>query len=283
MGSFLLSGAKVQSILLLIAIVFGFGVADVRAELSLETETARVNPYGAVELGTEFRYQTDKDGHEYEHLMALEFGMPANTEFLFEWSPWEEIAPKKGPRSVGVGDLSLTFTWLAIEEKKISPAVAFAIETKVPTATNREIGTGKEDYSLLINFSKALGENLELHANIGGQLNGDPKHQNLRNQALFTVAAEYTIPKTRFEVFAEIVETTASRPSKHADYGDPNSVFGSAGVRYHFKDSMLNPFIRATYDDQHAVNVMIGITTHFGKKEEKEKSDDEKKKKGGGK
>lgn len=280
MGLFSLLESRTQSIFLLVAVASCIYCANVRAELSLETETARVNPYGAVEVGTEFRYQTDKDGHEYEQLMALEFGMPAKTEFLFEWSPWEEIAPKHGPRSVGIGDVSLTFTWLAIEEKKISPAVAFAIETKVPSARNRDIGTGREDYSLLINFSKAVGENLELHANIGGQLNGDPKHQDLRNQALFTVAAEYSIPKTRFEVFAEIVEATASRPSKHADYGDPNSVFGSAGFRYHFKDGMLNSFIRATYDDQHAVNVMIGLSTHFGKKEEKEHLDDEKTKGG---
>ena len=280
MGTNLKISLRLPFLVAILVVTSGLYCESVHAELSLETETARVNPYGAVEVGTEFRYQTDKDGHEYEHLMSLEFGMPAKTEFLFEWSPWEEIAPKHGPRSVGIGDLSLTFTWLAIEEKKISPAVAFAIETKVPTATNRDIGTGKEDYSILINFSKAVGENLELHANIGGQLNGDPNHQNLKNQALFTVAAEYTIPKTRFEVFAEIIETTASKPSRHADYGDPNSVFGSAGFRYHFKDSMLNPFIRATYDDQHAVNVMIGLSTHFGKKEEKEHSDDEKKKSG---
>lgn len=249
------------------------------AELSLETETARVNPFGAAELGTAFRYQSDKDGHEYEQLEALEFGMPANTEFLFEWSPWVEIAPKRGPRAVGMSDLSLTFTWLAIEEKSKSPAVAFAIETKVPSARNRDIGTGREDYSLLINFSKNLWDNLELHANIGGQLNGDPKHANLRNQALFTVAAEFTIPKTKWEIFGEVVEQTASRPSRHSDFGDPNIIFGDIGVRYHAKDGMLNPFIRATYDNQHAVEVLIGITTHFGKKEKEDKNNEKDKKK----
>jgi hypothetical protein len=250
------------------------------AELSLETETARVNPFGAIELGSAFRYQSDKDGHEFEQLEALEFGMPANTEFLFEWSPWVELAPKKGARAVGMSDLSLTFTWLAIEEKSKSPAVAFALETKAPTARNRDIGTGREDYSILINFSKNLWNNLELHANIGGQLNGDPKHQNLRNQALFTVAAEFTIPKTKWEIFGEVVEQTASRPSRHADFGDPNIIFGDIGVRYHAKDGMLNPFIRATYDNQHAVEVLIGITTHFGKKEKDDKEQDDKKVKG---
>src|SRR5207245_624852 len=94
---------------------------------------------------------------------------------------YEIDRPKGGPVSKGLGDLEITPSYMIVEEKKDFPAIVLAFKVKVPTATNRDIGTGKFDYNPFIIVGKTWGPWV-LNFNLGYNFITSPKDEPLRNQ-----------------------------------------------------------------------------------------------------
>jgi hypothetical protein len=114
---------------------------------SLETETARLSPRGALEIGSNFEYQVSSEGSETALPFALEYGVTDRLEFLVEPVAYTAIRPKTGSRAAGVGDVEAALTYRAHREARGSPALAFAGEAELPIARSILIGTGKADFA----------------------------------------------------------------------------------------------------------------------------------------
>ena len=137
------------------AILAGFAGSSTRADLAMETETARVLEPGHFEIGSAFEFQTSSNGEEFALPMAIEFGVFHHLEVLIEPVPFTSIRPSGGGSATGLGDLETTLTYLVVEEQKYVPALAIAGEIKFPTAGNRQIGSGEYDYRVYAVASRA--------------------------------------------------------------------------------------------------------------------------------
>lgn len=129
---------------ILIAIVFSMS-PGLRADLSLETETARMLAVGQMEYSAAGEYQHSKEGGEFAPPLAFEIGLHPRLNLLVEPTPVVWISHKNTPAIHGIGDTEVTTTYLLRDESGNVPAFALAGEVKLPTAPNRSIGTGQVD------------------------------------------------------------------------------------------------------------------------------------------
>ena len=128
-----------------------------RADLALETETARLLPAGHVDLSAAFEFQTSSGGREYATPLAIEFGIFDRLELLIEPVAITSIQPKGGESATGIGDIETTLAFLVLKEQPFVPAIAIAGEVKFPSAGDRQIGSGEFDYRIYAVASKRLG------------------------------------------------------------------------------------------------------------------------------
>ena len=92
----------------------------------LETETARILKRGAIEVASNFEFQTAKDGREYAVPLAIEFGLLDRMELLIEPVAYTSIRPSMGRQATGRGDIEVTMTTLLARESASHPAFAVA-------------------------------------------------------------------------------------------------------------------------------------------------------------
>src|ERR1700680_2501503 len=78
---------------------------------TLETESARVLPAHAWEVGYAFEAQTSSEGTERAMPFAFEDGLSDRVELLIEPVAYTSIRPKAGQRANGAGDIELTVTY----------------------------------------------------------------------------------------------------------------------------------------------------------------------------
>ena len=179
------------------------------ADLSLETESARVLAPGKVELSAAAEYQTsNNNGDEFALPLAIEIGVLPRVEVLIEPTLLVSINPENGKKSNGVGDTELTVNYLAFDESARLPAVAFGLEWKVPTARKIEIGTKKSDFAFYIIASKRFGD-LDVNANLTYTLIGEPKNVSVKNTWAVSVSGDYTLNAT-WDAFAEATYTSSA-------------------------------------------------------------------------
>ena len=109
-------------------------------------------------------------------LYQLEYGITDRAEILIENFFYEWDKPKDGPFYSGVGDLEVTPSYMMVldDPNSWTPAAVAAFKLKVPTATNRDIGTGEFDYQPYIIIGKTLCE-WTWNANIGYNFVTSPK------------------------------------------------------------------------------------------------------------
>ena len=139
---------------------------SVRADLVLETETAELGKKGELTLSAGVQFERERDGSRTTFtLNQFEYAITDRAEILIEpfFREWDK---PKGEKSFhGMGDLEITPSYMIIEDKGgWTPAVVLALKVKVPTAKNRNIGTGKFDYYPYIILGKKIG-NWVLNAN----------------------------------------------------------------------------------------------------------------------
>lgn len=233
----------------------------------LETETARLLPRRAVEIGGAFEGQGGGGGIERAVPFIVMYGITNRIELAIEPVPYTLIKPSGEPSVHGPGDLEGTFTVRFRDETARMPALAFAAEVKVPTATNALIGTGRADYTGWAIASKRFGR-VDTHANVAYTFTGSPPDIQLNDTWTGALAAEMAVGRAGL-LFAETMATTAAA----AESGDaapatgdvipPEAagaeVLGTLGVGRYFTRSTLL-FGSLTYDSTQATLLRIGMT-----------------------
>lgn len=177
---------------------------------ALETETARLLPRGAFELGHNFEFQTSREGRELALPFAFEIGLSNRLEFLVEPVAYTSIRPKTGSRASGAGDIEATLTYLFLPEAGSRPAIALAGELKIPTAHNTLIGTGKADFAGYLIASRRF-RSVDVHANISYTMVGRPAGVQVSNVLGAAIAAQWFVT-SRTVLFAEGLLHTAATP-----------------------------------------------------------------------
>ncbi len=175
---------------------------------TLETETARLLSPGVVTVSGGYEFQTSSDGREIALPLAFEVGLGHRLELLAEPVPYTSIRPTSGRNATGAGDLEVTMTYLARQERGAWPALALAGEVKVPTARDQLIGTGKSDYALYLIGSTTRGR-FSTHANVGYAILGKPAGVVVHNIFNFALAEEVGLTPTS-HLFGEVLGSTAS-------------------------------------------------------------------------
>jgi hypothetical protein len=242
------------------------------ASQPLETETARTLPAGVFKIELTGEYQHSKDGSERAFPLLLEYGITDRTELTVEPVFGTSIKPRNGPSASGFGDLEITLTHLFLPERGSMPAFALAGEVKLPTARNRQIGTGKTDYTIWGIASKRMGR-LDLHANLGYTVVGSPSGANLSNIVDYALAEEFHV-SPRWDVVGEFIGNTSSTGEgvEGGPSGPPAGVPPEAagaersamvGFRYHPSPSMFFS-MGVSYDNNHAWLIRPGVTWRFG-------------------
>ena len=197
---------------------------------------------------------------------ALQYapGWLPNTTLLLEsgWYQWHR--PKEGERFSGNGDIDFTALYQLFappEAASHRPAISLGGRIKFPTAGNREIGTGKLDYTGLVLIGKELGDfeiNLELEYTIYGQPDGaggpDPDAPERRkNQIFYTLALDYDMTE-HFKVFVELYGETGSIASEQGGTGL------LAGIEYDIDlNARANLYTQLSADTDNQFSVKIGV------------------------
>jgi hypothetical protein len=256
----------------LTASVLFLAAASVYGSQPLETETARLLPQGLFKIEVTGEFQTSHEGTERAFPLVFEYGLTPRTEITVEPVFGTSINPKTGAAATGFGDVEVTLTHLLLAEQGGAPAVAVAGEVKLPTAGNRQIGTGKIDGTLWAIASKRLGR-LDLHGNLGYTIVGSPAGTHLKNIIDYAVAEEFHL-SPRYDIVGEFLGNTSSTGETVEGTPPPSGTPIPAeaasgetsvmiGVRYHV-NAKLFVSVGVSYDNNHALLIRPGVTWRFG-------------------
>jgi len=254
-----------RSIISLAALALLSEFSPARADLSFETETARMPEVGRTEISVAGEYQHSREGGEFALPFAYEIGLHPRFALLLEPTPYVAIYHRGERRVQGVGDTEITGTFLALPEAGAWPAFAVAGEVKLPTARNLKIGTRKTDYALYLIASKRLAE-VDLHANVAYTFFGKPTGISVSDTMTFSLAADLK-QNAKFATFAEVMFTTSALGGSGEGKGAAAEIgvdefIGTVGVRHHPKAG-VSAFASVSYDNGHAVLFRLGVTHLF--------------------
>ncbi len=199
---------RTRSPVVIIALLCGSLLPTAVSAQTLETETARPLRRGQLEVGAGYELQHSREGDEAAIPLAFEFGLTNRIGLLVEPVPYTAIRPEVGTSATGAGDLEITLSYLAKKESASWPALAVAVEEKIPTARNILIGTGKADHAAYIISSKRLGR-FDVHANVGYTIVGQPEGQSLSNRIMGALATEFTLRPSTL-LYGEVLASTAA-------------------------------------------------------------------------
>jgi hypothetical protein len=235
----------------------------------LETETARPLRAGQLEVAGGYELQDSREGSEIAIPFAFELGLTNRLGLLVEPVPYTSIRPEAGSSTTGAGDLEVTLSYLVRKESGRLPALALALEEKVPTAKNTLIGTGKADHAAYIIASKLFGR-FDTHANLGYTIVGSPAGLALSNRITGALATEFAMtPAT--SLYGEVLASTAAGGGEGAPTapGAPVSpevsgdqIFGTVGISHaFFTGSRFS--LGVTRDNNRAIQIRPGLTLRF--------------------
>lgn len=136
-----------------------FAATPVWADLARDARTTRiVREEGNLVIENALQFERDRDGKAITFETGIQYAPSDRIQLLLEPVFWERQMPKDEPDASGIGDTDFTVAYLAIEGEGPWPAIVLAGKAKIPTADNREIGTGKTDYSASVISGKEFGE-----------------------------------------------------------------------------------------------------------------------------
>ena len=249
---------------------------DARADLALETETARLLPPGEYAAGSALEFQTSPDGVEYALPVAFEAGVFKDFELMVEPVAYTAILPRGGGSAYGIGDTETTLAYRFFEETPYVPALALAGEVKIPTASSTNIGSGQFDYRIFAVASKRIAD-VDFHFNIGYTFTGSPSDVGVKNPLDLALAAEWFVSPA-YDLFGEVtyVGSSVSADSGDVPVGVPSAssesstfpelggkeIVGSAGARFHVTPK-FDVFGSVSYDNSHATLLRTGFNFKF--------------------
>ena len=228
------------------------------ADTVLETETAQLGKKGEWLISESVQFERAKDGSRTTFtLMQYEVGLTDRCELLIEpfFQEWDK--PKGEKRFHGMGDLEITPSYMIVvdDPKKWVPAILLAFKVKVPTAKNRNIGSGRVDYYPYVIVGKTFGPWV-LNANFGIDVIGTSKNDHdTRNQFIYDFSVERKITD-KWSVFAEVFAN--SKPA----VGDVGTFAGAIATEYKFTEH-FETFVSVGYDTDHLFNVRPGFNIEY--------------------
>jgi hypothetical protein len=245
-------------------LLFTLGSVASASSQMLETETARLLRARVLEMSGGFEFQDSSEGTEAAVPFAFEYGIRDNLEFLLEPVAYTAIRPNMGQHATGPGDMEATLTYRFRRETGPIPALAAALEVKVPTANNSLIGTGEEDYTGYLIASKQLG-GIDTHYNLSYTHVGKSEGVHLNDIVGFAVAGVYRA-SARVQLFGEVLGNTASTPE--ADTGGESAavpeaaggeLVGTLGAAWYVGQT-AKLYLGLSYDNNSAVLFHPGLT-----------------------
>jgi hypothetical protein len=225
------------------------------ADLVLETETAQLGKQGDMLFSTALQAEWAKDGsRKFFTLNQYEYALADRAEILIEPFFYEWDSPKGGARYSGVGDLEITPSYQVVSEETFTPAILLAFKLKVPTATNRDIGSGKFDYQPYFILGKTYGDWV-FNANIGYDFVTSSKTEKLRDQVILDFSVERKLTAD-LSVYAEVFSN--SSPIR----GEKGTFAEAMAFEYKFNKN-FNIFTSIGYDSDHVKNIRSGFNIEF--------------------
>jgi len=236
-----------------------------RADLALETETARLLLPGRWEFSAAFEFQTSSDGKEVASPLAIAVGLMDRLELMVEPVPYTKIAPSDESAAIGVGDTEVTLQYLLIKEKPVIPAIAIAGEVKIPTARAKIIGSQEWDFRIYAIASKRIGP-VDVHFNVGFNIIGEPTGVKSRNPWDVSLAAEWFV-HPKFDIIGEVTYVGSAVRSEDPNIAVTPEIAGeeivyTAGLRYHVSKD-FDVFGTFSYDNQDAKLYRVGLSFKF--------------------
>ena len=225
------------------------------ADTVLETETAELGVQGEFLISNSLQLEKGPDGKTAFTLFQFEYAITDRAEILIEPFFHEWDWPKDGAKFQGGGDLEITPSYMAVLEGDVRPAIVTALKIKVPTAKNRDIGSGKVDYYPYLIFGKHIGKDWIVNANLGVDFIGNVAGEHLRNQLIYDLSVERKIDE-RWSVFAEVFGN--SKP-----VGTEVGTFGGAVATEYQISKHFNAFVSVGYDSDKLWNVRPGFNIHY--------------------
>ena len=228
------------------------------ADTVLETETAELGKKGDMLISNSVQFEKARDGTRTAFtLTQFEYGISDRAEILIEPFFHEWSKAPGGPTIHGMGDLEITPSYMIVldDEKGWRPAVVLAFKVKVPTARNREIGSGLVDYYPYVIVGKKIGHWL-FNANLGVDFIGKNKDDTAtKNQLIYDFSIEREITD-KWSVFGEVFGN--SRPA----IGERSTFSGAVATEYKFTEH-FNTFVSVGYDTDHLFNIRPGFNFVF--------------------
>ena len=227
------------------------------ADLVLETETAELGKKGDGLISAALQVERDKDGGlAYFTVNQFEYALSDRAEILIEPFFYEWDRPKNGPAYSGVGDLEITPSYMMMLDDPHSwlPAALAAFKLKVPTATNRDIGTGKFDYQPYIILGKNIGPWI-WNANIGYDFVTHLKGERLKDEFIYDLSVQRNITE-RLGLYAEIFSN--SSPA----FGEKGTFAGAIAAEYKFNEH-FNVYTSLGYDTDNVTTLRSGFNIEW--------------------
>jgi hypothetical protein len=178
-----------------------------------------------VEYGYDGNFRSEEFRAEHTLPLSLRFAASGRLLLAFEVDSFKsETDRETRERRAGVGDARIGFQVVALKDTAAHPALAFAYQVKLPTASEqKQLGTGRFDHELRLLLSKKIGKT-DLNFNAGFLADGEEggggwDHGGL---AAFSVSREF---ENDFGVEAEI-------SGMSLDAGLPRGLYALGSLNY---------------------------------------------------
>ena len=248
---------KTPRLLNLIPALAAVSTCIVHADLVIETETAELGVKGDSLVSAALQVERDKDGGlAYFTVNQYEYAITDRSEILIEPFFYEWNKPKNGPGYSGVGDLEISPSYMMMIDNPQSwiPAAVAAFKLKVPTATNRNIGSGEFDYQPYIIFGKNIGPWI-CNANFGYDFVTSTKTEKLKDQYIFDLSVQRNVTEN-LGLFAEVFANTS--PIK----GENGTFAGAVAAEYKI-NKYLNIYTSLGYDTGKVITLRSGFNIEW--------------------
>lgn len=240
--------------------ITGFALAAtgrLHADLVLETETAELGKKGDSLISAALQVEREKDGGlAYFTVNQYEYALADRAEILIEPFFYEWDRPKDGPSYSGVGDLEITPSYMMVLDDPHSwiPAVVAAFKLKVPTATNRDIGTGEFDYQPYLIFGKQFGPWI-CNWNIGYDFVTSTSTEHLKDQFIYDFSIQRNVTE-KLGLYAEVFGETSAITGENGSFA--GAIAGEYKINEHF-----NFYTSLGYDTNKVVTLRSGFNFEF--------------------
>ena len=175
------------------------GVGSVFATLPLTIDEADTQDPGTFQIEAGSSYETDSECHHYDFPVALTYGVMPRWDIAAGFGGQLEqrtLHEHEGEdrRVSGLADLNLATKWMYLKESTYLPRQTVCPSVTLPTADDQKgLGSGETDYDLTWMASKAIGERLGVHLNLGYSWLGEPSGEDVGDLVHGGLAADYQL------------------------------------------------------------------------------------------